>query len=193
MNRDIELDGWRRQWQAATEAPRAADLRDKVARETRLRKIGMIAPTLVTIVIGGGIAMRAATSAHPEDAVLAAGVWAFIAVTWAGTLWIDRGNWRPLGQTTADFVALSIHRCQSTIAALRFGAFLYVAELVFIFFWQLHSLAIAWTTLAASWPVVLLGWLGAPVFFGFLFWLTRRKRTELAYLLELQRQLTDES
>jgi hypothetical protein len=46
--------------------------------------------------------------------------------------------------------------------------------------------------IVTSWPVVVLVWIGAPAFFGFLNWYRDRKRAQLNYLRELQRQLAGE-
>jgi LPXTG-motif cell wall-anchored protein len=44
-------------------------------------------------------------------------------------------------------------------------------------------------TVLASPSVVALGWVGLPAFVGFVLWYGRRKREELAHLVDLQRQL----
>jgi hypothetical protein len=43
--------------------------------------------------------------------------------------------------------------------------------------------------LLTSWPVILLGWVGVPVFFAARSWFMRVQRAELDRLLELERQL----
>jgi hypothetical protein len=188
MNMNEELDSWRVLWQAEPEAPSASDLGDRVARETRLKKI---APVGVTVLIGGWIAFRAIASPRWEDVGLAIETWLFIATVWTGSLWLDRGTWRPVTNTTRGFVDVSIRRCQSAIAGLRFAAVLYLAQLAFIIYWKLRFTAVTAEALAASWPVVALGWLGVPLFFAWAVWLARRKRSELQALLELRRQLAE--
>lgn len=191
MNMNEELDSWRVLWQAQPEAPSADDLGDRVTRETRLKKIALIAPIAVTILIGGWIATRAIASARWEDVGLAIETWLFIATIWTGSLWLDRGTWRPVTNTTRGFVDVSIRRCQGAIAGLRFAAVLYLAQLAFILYWKLRFTSVTAEALAASWPVVALGWLGVPLFFAWGVWITRRKQSELHVLLELRRQLTD--
>ena len=193
MNRDIELDAWRGQWQTQSEAPVAADLRARMARETRWMKIGLIAPVLVTIAIGGGVLVPAVSDAKPAAVTLAIEVWFFILLTWVGALWIGRGTWRPLGETTAAFVDLAVRRCRGNLRGAQFGAVLYIGELLLIPLWNLRYVSVGVWALLASWPVIALGWIGAPAFFGFLLWYAPRKRAELAYLLDVQRQLNDES
>lgn len=193
MNSNTELAEWRRQWQAAGGARNDTDtaeaLKRRVTRDSRLLTIGLVAPILVTIGIGGAVIARALTSGSPADALLAAEVWSFILVTWVGSLWLARGTWRPLAETTAAFVDLSIRRCRSNLRAASFGAWLYVCQLLFVVLWKLFSSAMELTVLLASWPVILLGWVGVPVFFALRAWFMHTQRAELRRLLELERQL----
>jgi hypothetical protein len=191
MNMNEELDSWRALWQTPPEAPSVADLRDRVRREARQRKVALVAPIAVTIIIGGWISSRAIASARWEDVALALETWLFIAVTWTGSLWLGRGTWRPATNTTRGFVDLSIRGCESVIAGLRFGAVLYLAQLAIILYWKLRFTSVSAEELIASWPVVAIGWLGVPLFFAGGVWLNRKKQAELRALLELRRQLTD--
>jgi hypothetical protein len=191
MSSNAELDTWRMLWQERLEAPAAADLRDRVARETRRKRIEMAGSILVTILIGGWVIARAIASGKLHDVALAVESWIFIAVIWIGALWIDRGNWRPLADTTTGFVELTIRRCRSALAGVRFGLYLYLAQLAFILFWQFRYSGTEPAVLLTSWPVILLGWLGVPLLIAFAVWFTRRKRAELTRLLDVQRQLTD--
>ena len=121
--------------------------------------------------------------------MLVAEVWLFILVTWAGCLWIVRGTWRPLAETTVAFIDISIRRCRSNLRGASFGAWLYVCQLSFVMLWKLYSTSIELAVLLTSWPVILLGWLGVPVFFAWRSWFMRRQRAELDRLLELEREL----
>ena len=50
--------------------------------------------------------------------------------------------------------------------------------------------AMIWLTiLLTTWPVILIGWIGLPVFFAWRLWFMQRQRAELARLLELEREL----
>ena len=197
MNSDTELAQWQRQWQrqwqaaggARNDTDAAEALKRRVTRDSRLQTIGLIAPILVTIGIGGAVIARARTLASPADVVLAAEVWVFILVSWAGSLWLARGTWRPLAETTAAFIDLSIRRCRSNLGAASFAAWLYVCQLLFVVLWRLLSSSIELTALLTSWPVILLGWVGVPVFFASRSWFMRVQRAELDRLLELERQL----
>ncbi|HLF12914.1 MAG TPA: hypothetical protein VJA26_17065, partial [Gammaproteobacteria bacterium] len=181
---------WRTEANARNDVGFAEDFRRRVTRESRLIRIGLIAPILVTIGFGGGFIARALTLASPADVMLAAEVWFFILVTWAGCLWIARGTWRPLAETTAAFIDISIRRCRSNLRGASFGAWLYVCQLLFVVLWKFYSSSIELTVLLTAWPVILLGWLGLPAFFALRFWFVRRQRAELDRLLELEHELT---
>ena len=196
MNSDRELAEWGRQWRAQPDARNDADLAEdlkrRVTRDSRLMKIGLTAPILVTIGIGGGLIARALMSASPADVVLAAEVWFFILLTWTGCVWLARGTWRPLGETTAAFIDISICRCRSNLRGASFGVWLYVGQLLFMVLWKFYSSSIELTTLLTAWPVILVGWLGLPVFFGWRTWFVRRQRAALYHLLELRGHLQAE-
>jgi hypothetical protein len=193
MNSNTELATWSRQWQAQPDASdkgkSAEDLRRRVTRESRLMKIGMIAPILVTIGIGGGFTALTLTLASPANIVLLIEVWLFILATWAGCLWLARGTWRPLAESTAAFIDISIRRCRSNLRVASFGAWLYVGQLSFVLLWKFLSSPINLTALLTAWPVIFLGWLGLPAFFAWRVWFVRRQRAALDHFLELQRQV----
>src|SRR5688572_7412341 len=107
MNHDAELAAWQRRWLAGSESsgtPDWAGLKKHVARQSRRIRIGLIAPSLVTVGIGSQLIMQAVRSARLTDILLAVEGWIFIIVVWAACLWVARGTWRPFGQTTAAFV-----------------------------------------------------------------------------------------
>jgi hypothetical protein len=149
----------------------------------------MIAPILVTIGIGGWIALRALRSGQVTDAVLAVEGWLFIAVVWAGCLWIGRGTWRPLSDTTAAFVDVSIRRCEANLRGALFGAWLYVLQLLAIVLVMVVSSPLGPVAILTSPSTILIGWTGLPLFLAWMFWFRRRQRARLEYLRELRRQL----
>jgi hypothetical protein len=133
------------------------------------------------------------SSGRATDILLAIESWIFIAVVWVSSLWIARGTWRPLGQTTAAYVELAIRRCQSNIRASRLGMWTYGAQLVTVCFIAsvMAESSARLVSLLTSWPVILIGWIGLPTYIAWMTWFQRKKRTELARLLELKRQLTE--
>ena len=137
MNPDTELDSWRGQWQVDSNGSEAgnaaAELRRQSLRRTRLQSIGLIVPVVVTVLIGGGVAPRAISSQSAIDIAIAIESWLFILVTWAGCLWIARGTWQPLGESTTDFLRLSIRRYQANLRAIPFANVLYFSQLIAVY------------------------------------------------------------
>lgn len=188
MSPDNELDLWRRQWQSENAIP--FNLRRRVERQSRLMRIALLADILVTIVIGGGSIAWALRSPQPDIAALAAATWLFLAAAWFFRFRISRGNWSPAAVDTASFIDLSIRRCRASLAAARFGAVLYAVQLAFCLGWIYHHAPqpkrplLAWLFFGSlSIDIV---WVATLAFFAGLIWHRRRKRAELAYLLELR-------
>jgi hypothetical protein len=192
MTSNESLDAWQTLWQSRPEKIDVTELRDRVASETRRRKLALIWPVLVTVVIGGWVIARAVARQGFDDVVLAVETWLFIDVIWAGALWIDRGTWRPLTDTTTAFVDVSIRRCRSDLNGLRFGALMYVAQLVFVLVWRYRYSSIELTALLTAWPVVVIGWVGMPVLAILGASYARRKNIELQYYEALRRQSIEE-
>jgi hypothetical protein len=130
---DRELEAWRAEWQADTEVP--ADLRRKVARDTRFMRLMLACEVLVTVTIGGGYTLAAVQQPRFEMWILAGAVWVFIAAAWIISVIARRGNWSPAAVTTAEFVDLSIRRCRGKLMAMRFGLWLYFVQMAFCLAW----------------------------------------------------------
>jgi len=181
MEIDAELEVWRREWQSEPTVP--LDLRKKVERQSRFMKIGLIGDVLVTVIIGGGTIVWALRSPQPDILLLAVVTWIFLAAAWTLAVTLNRGNWLPSAMNTAAFVDLSIRRCRARLAAVRFGAGLFVVQIVFCLSWiyqhnphrPLRN-ALFFSTLATV------------LFFAFLFWYRRKKLRELSYFLDLSEQ-----
>ena len=134
MNVDSELDLWRKDWLTPIMPP-SPDLRRKVGRQTRFMKFMLAMDILATIAVGGFYTGWAVIYRASDTALLAAATWIFIAVAWAFRLVNWRGQWAPSALSTSAFVDLSIRRCRARIAAVTFGAVLYVCELAFCLPW----------------------------------------------------------
>lgn len=193
MSTDLELDNWRRQWQGgpdhAAQAQAAEELRRRVLRDTRRIKLMLVMPALVTVAIGGFVVLRALRTGQVIDLVLAIETWLFIIVVWIGSLWLGRGTWRPLGDTTAAFLDVSIRRCEANLGAASFAAYLYGLQLLFVVLAKVIDSAAGFFAVLTSLPMILLGWLGLPLFYAGIHWYRRRQRAELEHLRELRRQL----
>ena len=178
MSMDAELELWSREWQSENAVP--ANLRKAVERQSRWMRIALAADILVTVGIGGAALLLAVRSPRPEYVLLAAVTWFFIAAAWTFSLLVNRGNWSPAALDTAAFVELSVRRCRSRLAAVWFGAALYLVEMAFCLGWLYRYAPRPWTP-PWSWlaPATLL-------FSGGLVWYRRKKRAELAWLLTLR-------
>jgi hypothetical protein len=201
MKQDTELELWRNYWKTpdSDEFPVgypawAGQIKDRVARQSRRLWIALLAPILVTVIIGGLLIQRAVRIGHPVDYATALEGWLFIIVVWACCLGLSRGTWKPLGQSTAAFVDLAIRRSRSNLAIARLSLWLYAGQIIL-------SAAIVWSQNKSSyspgyftsWPVIVIGWIGLPIFVVWLIRYRRKQAAELRRLLELRRQLSDES
>jgi hypothetical protein len=154
-------------------------------------RIMLAADVLVTIVIGGATTAWAVSSPQPDIILLAAVTWIFIAAAWTFAVINRRGCWSPAALDTAAFVDLSIRRARGAIAATTFGAVLYFAEIVFCLAWIYQHAPRHGPAPLRSFLVsdnVLVVWFATLAFVGLVVWYRRRKRSELSYLLDLQRQ-----
>ena len=174
MKLDTELEVWREQWQAASEVP--ADLRRRVERGSRNMRLMLGSELLVTVVMGGGWTVLAARDPRTEMVVLAAAVWLFLAAAWIFGIMNRRGTWSPAAVSTAEFLDLSIRRCRKQLAASKFGAALYFAEMAFCLTWLYRDPA-----RRVIWPALVFG-VVTPVFVAGLVRYRRRKQAELEKL-----------
>jgi hypothetical protein len=184
MKLDAELELWRDQWQASQEAPELSGLRKRVARESLYMRIMLTADILVTLVIGGGTIALALRNPRPATAILAAATWLFITAAWIFGLSNRKNAWSPSASTTSAFLGLSIRRCRGNLRAIIFGAILYVVEMGFCLSWVIHESGPLSLILIAS--VTLITLILAAVLIIY----RKKKRIDLTYLLQLQRELT---
>jgi hypothetical protein len=175
---DLELQAWRGEWQAHTEVP--ADLRRQVERGTRQMRMMLAVEVLVTVTVGGGYTLWAALDPSVEMCVLAGATWLFLAAAWTFAIATRRGAWAPAAPTTAEFVRLSIRRARAKLAACRFAAWLYFAEVAFCLAWIYRVPTRRPVLPAAIFAVV------TPVLLIALARYRRKTRVELENLLEFE-------
>jgi hypothetical protein len=191
MNTDIELEAWREQWQADPVVP--PNLRRNVERQSRLMKIGLIADTLVTVVMGGGTTLWALRFPGTDLGQVAAATWFFLAAAWLFAFITKRGLWAPSAIDTASFVDLSIRRCRASLAATWFGAGLFVSEVAFGLGWVYkHSIQAPqplWRWLLFSSLRIDIVWICTLAFFSAIVWYRRKKKVELTRLLTLRSEM----
>jgi hypothetical protein len=193
VSNDIEMEKWRRQWQGGAQSASRADeleqLRRRVLRETRWLKLSLIGPIFVTFGVGGGTVLLALLTGWTAHVVIAIESWIFIAVCWIGSLRLARGTWRPLADTTAAFVDVSIRRRESYMRGAMFGLCLYVFQLLFVMVLLDFAMNLGARGILTSPQVIVIGWIGLPSVLVGAYWFRRRQRAQLERLLELKRQL----
>ena len=192
MSVDVELDSWRQQWQSVAAIP--LELRAKVERQSRWMRIALIGDVLVTLLIGGGAIAWAVRRPQPDIVLLALTTWLFLAAAWTFTLTVHRRHWSPSAEDTATFLVLSVRRCRGRLAAVWFGAGLFVSEIAFCLGWiHLHNSdkrQSLWNFLWFSSAAIDMVWGATLVFFVALLWYRRRKVAELENLLRMRRELS---
>ena len=179
MKPDLELDSWREKWQADTEAP--ADLRRKVERGSRNLRLLLAMEVLITVVLGGGSTLLVTMDRRTEIVVLSAAVWLFLGAAWTFAMMNRRGTWSPMAASTAEFLDLSIRRCQRRLASSGFGAGLYFVEMAFCLTW------LYWDPARRGPLPAIIFCVATPIFVVGLLRYRRNTRAELERLLELQR------
>jgi len=193
MTKDGELETWRRQWRggsrSAVDTDAAERLRQRVLNETRGIKLGLLVPILVTLLAGGAVLASALRTGQSLDILLAVESWIFIVVVWSGSLWIARGTWRPLAETTAAYLEVSIRRREACCRGATFGASLYVVQLLIMVLAIAAASPGGISATLTSGIVILVGWIGVPSIVAALFWFRARQLADLERLRELERQL----
>ena len=185
---DVELQSWQRQWQAVDEVP--GDLQQRVRRQVRSARIGLVVSILVTIAFGIGVPAWAVVSQRTDVVVLAVGEWLVIVVAWIASLTLSKGTWQPVGQTTTAFLEFSILSCRRNRQAIAAAAVLYVVQLSFVMTWNYFALSRQapldlWTFLALDRNIIV--WLVTLALGVLALWRRRVLKQELDNLLKLRK------
>jgi hypothetical protein len=138
MAHDLELDGWRADWQTAgaeTLAGPSAELRRQVRRRTVRMAWRLAGDLLVGALWILAAAALAVTRPHPAILVLCGGVALVVIVATGFSIWNSAGAWRPRGESVAAFVELAGERCRRDLRAIAFAKALLVVQLVFVCSW----------------------------------------------------------
>jgi hypothetical protein len=188
-----ELELWRRQWHSQPAIP--IELIRKVERQTvylKLQRLSLILPVLVGI---GTIVLAFMTPTLPW-VLLSVGTWVFIIVGLVFQFRNDKDIWAPAAETTAAYVDLSIIRCRKTLNDIRYSFIFSPLLTTFVLVALYQVLADSGALrIARDYAIMAGSFLYAAGIVGIVLWLMRAKRkkveAELAYLLDLQRKLTD--
>jgi hypothetical protein len=190
MNALNDLGHFKQQWQSQQPARQdVAELRERVAVDTRANQRVLIAASLITGVIVGLTLLRALRSDRPDRWFSFAFIAVFTALVWAVAMWLSRGTWKPRDESLAAHLEVSIRRCRSLILAAPVGIVLYFAGLATSLLWKQRLLGMEWGELLESPSMVFAGWIGAPLYTIAVAWNARRQQRRLNFLLNLRRQL----
>lgn len=189
--KDDELEVWRRQWQGQPAVP--IDLIRKVERDTVYLRWGRYA---VYIPYAMGIVTAIGAILNPSllSIVFALGLWVFILIARLFERRNMKGIWTPAGETTAAYLDLSILRCRSRLASIRFSNVLtpLLTTFVLVGIYEMFATTGKLET-RQDYVVVALSfiWTIGVVTFVQIMLARKRKKTagELAYLMDLKRKL----
>ena len=123
------------QWTVDVPAPTLDAVRAHIEAERRRMMIGVAADVFVTLVFVAGIFVALARYPGSWTRLLAIDVAAMLLATWAFALWNRRGAWRPLGESTEEFLRLARLRCRRKLQAVRFGIAVLAAQLLAVAAW----------------------------------------------------------
>jgi hypothetical protein len=172
-------DAWRAQ---PTAGPNLAELRRRVDRQTSwLRWLSRL-EVGVTVVLTGWAALVARSLPESQRWGWLAAVLLHTAVVVAFTAWNRRGIWRPLGNSTREYLSLALERCRRRRRTAGFLVALLGVEAVGLLVW-LASRAEGFRRPVLSAVVVAAMLVTAAISV----WFRRRWGEELARLEELWR------
>lgn len=196
-----EWDRWAVAWRAgddrdeAARSPRfRAEIRRSVRLQTGLMALGVVAQVAIAVVFSALALHLVSGDPGPFEWVTAIAIWSLVLTALGAAASGDRGLWRPAGDSTRDFVDLSLRRARNRLRNLRWGGYLLVLEVAFFvpWIWWLVRSKPAETVTWASWagPYGFLALL-VGVFTIAMALLHRRALRRLRWLEELERELRD--
>jgi hypothetical protein len=191
MHPDIELDTWRRHWQAPAGAV-PVDLAARVERDTRRMRRVYAAEMALVLMYCGGSAAWAALSGRSDILALAIGIWTFTGIACAMSWLLRRGAWAPVASTTTAFLELSILRCRRRRESVAAQAVLYVMILAFDLIWIYFQRAKEGSITPLEFltgPSLYWVWAMTAALGAVAVWYRRRLAREMANLIALGRQI----
>ena len=191
MNVHPGLEDLQRQWQAqpAREADLGA-LRRRVASDNRAHLRGILILLVLNLMLLAGTLWRALATDSPDSWFGFTFAVIFSAVAWCVGLYLVRGQRAPRDESIAAYLDVSIRRSRAWILAAPVGTALYLAGLVSSLVLRQRLLGLEWSELLGSVPVIISGWVGAPLYAGVLFGYAGVHRRRLRWLQGLQQQLS---
>jgi len=143
----------------------------------------------ITLLMAGAVLWVLLRWREPVSIAFAAAAVVHAMIVWAFTLWNRRGLWRPLGETTRDYLSTALLWSRRQMQAAGFTAVLVSVEMVVVLLWA--GLASPAARPVTPWSGF--GWVGPAaitvVALGWALWYRNRARVRLTALERLRRSL----
>lgn len=109
-------------WRAepAGPLPDPAELRGRIAHETRRMRRWLVVEVALSVVAAGASAWALAFRRSHQSSLFALDTLGMLALVWAFALWSRRGAWRPLSESTEAYVALARRRMRMRVRTAWF-------------------------------------------------------------------------
>jgi hypothetical protein len=184
---DREWEDLGQVWRAGPAPGAERWVRELVTRQTRLFRVMLATEVLITVVVLGAVAWTVVV--ERTAVALGFGLAALVhsGVIWGFSLWNRAGVWRPLGESTREYLALARERCRRERRAANFVFGLLLTEGVLLGAWLGYAQSIDAPVRRGGW------WIPpAAVFVGafvWAFWVRRRAEARLIRLVGVERSL----
>jgi hypothetical protein len=174
-------------WRTVADTGAERWVRELVTRQTRAYRVMFAAEVLITVVVLAAVAWTVAVERTVAAFGLGIAAVAHSAIIWAFSLWNRAGVWRPLGESTRDYLAVARERCWRERRGSAFVIGLLLVEGALVMAWLLSAESVVA-------PVRRSGWWIPPgaVFVGafvWAVWVRRRAEAKLVRLGAAERSL----
>jgi hypothetical protein len=188
-----EWVGLRTKWRGEPTTPRSADalvrLRQRVHRHDNRMRLVIATEVALTVFV---IAVAWSSLMHPSGRGVLPAIATFVLIVacWAFAIWNRRGSWRPLSESTSEYLRLSRVRARAGQRSIRFARLVLGLALVGYVPW----FVLRWTNGDISgsewwWWLVLLGYGIAAWWIGL--WRARAIDADLEMLRDTERDLSE--
>ena len=178
---DYEWNQLARTWTDAGDRAETEWIRERVRRKTRALRWVVASEVAITFAVVLMLVAMSQTTPSSHGLVIGAATLGHTAICWGFAIWNRAGIWRPLGESTRDYLVLARERCRRERRSARFVIALVAVETLAMTAWAATSdRPAAPQGLLPTWwlsPTLVIG--GA---IGWALWAERRARRELARL-----------
>lgn len=190
MNTIPELDQLGKQWRSQRGAPLdLASLHAQVQDESRAHGRGLLAAALVTGIVLAVQFARALWQGTPGAWFGALWTALFSAVVWPVSLWLSRGTRQPRDESAAAYIDVSIRRCRAVLIGVPVGILMYLAGLASTVVVRHYLFGGEWHDMIFSRPMIIAGWIGAPIYAAGMLWIAAHQRRQLRVFEALKREM----